>query len=96
MGHLDQIRSIKISDKQDLMGITSEAGTYSEEFENGVVLTITIDKGKMVKYEAKDSAGNLLKASILRIQHPGEMVCYVCWHHNTPVEFCGKVPCNWV
>jgi hypothetical protein len=96
MGHLDQIRSIKISDKQNLMGIHSEAGTYSEKFENGVVLTITIEKGKMVKHEAKDRAGNSLKTSILRISGIGEETCYVCFHVDTPQMFCGKIPCKWV
>jgi hypothetical protein len=103
MGHLDKIRSIEISDKQDLMDITSEAGTYSKEFENGVVLTVTIDKGKMVKYEAKDNAGNSLKTSILQMRSPQEegQVCYVCWHvddgdYGVGRQFCGKLNCHLV
>lgn len=97
MADLGQIYSLKISGKRDFMDVTSKSGTYSQKFENGVVLSITIEKGKMVKHEAKDRAGKLLKSSIVRIQEPKVTeTCYVCFHVDTPQMFCGKVPCKWV
>jgi hypothetical protein len=83
------------------MDITSEPGTYSKKFENGVMLTVTIDKGKMVKYEAKDNAGKSLKTSILQMRSPQEELCYVCWHvddgdYGVGRQFCGKLNCHLV
>jgi hypothetical protein len=95
---LTQIRSIRIS-KHDLMDIVSD-GTHSKKLENGVVLTITIDKGKMVKHEAKDKAGNSLQTFFLTMwtgpldegRH-----CYVCWPGGGGYEeppYCVRRPCD--
>jgi hypothetical protein len=85
---LAQIRSIKISDTHDLMDVPSEAGTYSRELENGVVFTITIDKGKIVKHVAKDSKGNVLKTFNLKMDQVGPpdegTVCFVCLSLTDP------------
>jgi hypothetical protein len=100
MNDLEKIRSIKISDTHDLMDIPSEAGTYSKEFENGVVFTITIDKGKMVKHVAKDRKGNSLKTFHLKMQSaPDGQVCYICYQdvggdYGGPGQVCGRIRCD--
>jgi hypothetical protein len=86
--HLARIRSIKISDTHDLLDIPSESGSYSKELENGIVLTLTIEEGKIVKNEAKDSKGHSLKISHLKNHSvtPAELgpVCFVCLSLTDP------------
>lgn len=95
---LTQIRSIKIS-KHDPLDVVSD-GTHSKELENGVVLTITIDKGKMVKHEAKDKAGNSLQTFFLTMRtgpRDEGKLCYTCWNGGGGYEeppYCIRTPCD--
>jgi hypothetical protein len=109
VGHLDQIKWIKISE-QNFLDIASEAGTHSKEFENGVVVTITIDKGKIVKHEAKDKTGKSLKTSYLQMSTvaPASVApeiggdgpnCYICYQdsggdYGGPGQVCGPIKCR--
>jgi hypothetical protein len=106
---LTKIRSIRISDTHDFMDIASEAGTYSKKLENGVVCTITIDKGKIVKLVAKDSEGNSLRTFNLKMHSVGPAdqgirpadrgegtICFCCLGSGSYTEtpLCYKVSCD--
>jgi len=94
--HVTQIRSVVLSDKYDLMDIASDVGTHSTEVEEGVVLTITIENGK-VKHAAKDRDGKILKTSSLRIHSDDEgTVCFVCWQLDGDYGrgYCRRMPCH--
>jgi hypothetical protein len=79
---LTKIRSIKISDTHNFLDIASESGTHSRKLENGVVVTLTIEKGKIVKTAAHDSKGNPLKTFHMKmhsvVPEDGEPICYAC------------------
>jgi hypothetical protein len=93
--YLTQIRSIALSESTDLMNITS--GTHSTELENGVVLTVTIENGKMTKHEARDNQGTLLKTSLLRLHSEDEgTICFVCWQLDGDYGrgYCRRMPCR--
>ena len=95
--HLTQIRSVILGDKHDLMDIASDAGTHSTEAEDAVVLTITIEKGELVKHVAKDRDGKILKTSSLRIHSDDEgTVCFVCWQLDGDYGrgYCRRMPCH--
>ena len=93
--HLTDIRSIALSDLSELMNVTS--GTRSTELENGVVLTVTIENGKLTKHEARDNHGTLLKTSLLRLHSEDEgTVCFVCWQLDGDYGrgYCRRMPCH--
>jgi hypothetical protein len=97
---LTQIHSIKISNSRHFLDITAEVGTHFTELENGGRLSITLEKGKIVKVEAHDKAGNPLHAYSLKMSssYPGEgSVCYVCaggGDYGSPPT-CYWTPCRW-
>jgi hypothetical protein len=98
---LAQIKSIKVSDKHDLLDVSSEAGTYSRNLENGVVLTFTVEGGKIVKHDAKDRDGKELKTFNLQMHSFDEgRVCFVCMSLGEPPsdygddQICFKAPCH--
>ena len=98
--HLTDIRSITLSDSRYFFDIAEKDGTHSKEVEDGVVLTITIEKGKLVKHAAHDSNGNPLRTFRLQMasSYPGEgSVCYVCsggGDYGTPPK-CYWTTCRW-
>jgi hypothetical protein len=100
---LAQIRSITISDTHDLFDIPSEATTYSKELESGIVLTITIEKGKIVRHVAKDREGKSLKTFHLQMHSiaPEDegTVCYICYSGDGDYgsnQRCFRIGCGWL
>jgi hypothetical protein len=72
------------------------------------VVTITIDKGKIVKHEAKDKTGKSVKTSYLQMSTvaPASVApeedgknCYICYQDSGgdfggPGQVCGPIKCR--
>jgi hypothetical protein len=97
-GNLAKIRSIKISET-NFLDIDSD-GTYSKKLENGHTITLTIDKGKIVKTAAQDDKGNPAKTFYLKMHSEDEgQVCYCCsggdgTYRGGGPNWCGPIPCR--
>jgi hypothetical protein len=76
-------------------------GNYSKTLENGVQMSMTIENGKLVHYEAKDENGKTLKTFELKMSGPEDEVCFYCvtFDGNMPNDYgdnqmCFQGPCS--
>jgi hypothetical protein len=62
--------TFNVSKTHNFLDLPRETGTYRREVANGVVYTLTVEDGKIVKHEAVDRNGKPLRTTRIRMERP--------------------------